>query len=132
MTQLLMTDFFAYTRRVATQLWKLPKDLESMVRSFLKETIRDEIKSGKQHTMTEYLDDNSASVGEYCFCVDTNKSWFGPFRHKEDALKRANDLVKTNSRTYVQVLSYDSRYLDDRSGNWCDLESVYLYDENEL
>ena len=121
---------FPWAKRTFHQKKELPVVIKTLILSFLKTTVEDEIKSGKQRTMTEFLDDNFE--GDLCYKVfmytDQWSTGYGPFRHKEQALKRARDFVQCCPHAEVQVLSYDSRYLGDRSGNWCDEDEVFCYE----
>ena len=110
---------------------ELPTVIRTLVLSFVKATIDDEVKSGVQRTMTEFLDDGP-NQGEFCYEVNVymprrSSASYGPFRFKKEALQRARDIIQTNELVEVQVLSYDSRYLGNRSGNWCDLEEVFTH-----
>ena len=114
-----LKKYFAVTKQVTTQKKCIPTDILATIKSFLRETIEDEINSGKQHTMTEYLSEPFGPTDGNCYVVDTNHGYFGPFRHLQQACCRAQAIVQSKTRTDVQVLIYDSRYLDDRTGNWC-------------
>ena len=114
-----LKKYFAVTKQVTTQKKRIPTDILATIQSFLRETIEDEINSGKQHTMTEYLSEPFGPTTDgNCYVVDTNRGYFGPFRHVKQASRRALAIVLSKTRTDVQVLIYDSRYLDDRTGNW--------------
>ena len=113
-----LKKYFPVTKAVPTLKKRIPKDLLATIKSFLRETVQDEIGSGKQHTMTEFLNEPFPTDDLYCYVVDTDHGSFGPFRHSEQALSRAQTIIKSNTRKVVQVLVYDSRYLNDRLGNW--------------
>ena len=126
-----LKKYFPVTKAVPTLKKRIPKDLLATIQSFLRETVQDEINSGKQHTMTEYLDIDLGVHGEDCYVVETNHGRFGPFRLPEQALRRAEAIVQAGTRRYVHVLVYDFRYLEDRTGNWCDVDCIFCNDPAE-
>ena len=135
MAQTTIPQYFNYTPATHVEKQTLPRDMAGLIKTFNKSTIDSEIQEGKQRTMTEFLDDRPGYYIEFCYVViiysKTRPSIeYGPFRHREEALQRANDLVSCGA-TDVQVLKYDSRYLDDRRGNWIDIEIEWVWNKEE-
>ena len=133
-----LVNYFPWTNRTSHQKKELPTVIKTLVFSFLKTTVEDEIKSGKQRTMEEFLDEDYP--GDLCYQViiyrGDKSTVYGPYRHEEQALARARDFVKFCPNEHssikllhaeIQVLSYDARFLGDRSGNWCDQEQVFYF-----
>ena len=122
-----LTKYFRWVKRTLfLPRVRIPTVIRTLVLSFVKATVDDEVMSGLQRTMTEFL---CYSEGEFCYEVTVytprRTIVYGPFRFKKEALQRARDILHTCEEVEVLVLSYDSRFLGDRSGNWCDLEVVF-------
>ena len=128
-------SYFPWTNRTSHQKKELPTVIKTLVFSFLKTTVDDEIKSGKQRTMEEFLDEDYP--GDLCYRViiyrEVNSTLYGPYRHKEQALKKARDFEQYCPNKYssikllhagIQVGSYDARFLGDRSGYWCEQDVI--------
>ena len=63
-----LTHFFKWTpSRVQKRV--LPRCLETLISSFNKNTTKEDIEEGKQHTMTEYLSQSVENWEEYCYLV---------------------------------------------------------------
>ena len=130
-------DFFPC--KFGRQKQGLPKDIRGLIFSFVKPTTKSEIETGVQRTMTEFLDDNyvrdhSVSMLDFddaCFdvwaCTQGKYRGYGPFRHLDQAITRAESLVRLTEPDSVVAYSYDSRYLDDRKGLWTDTGTVFIY-----
>ena len=122
-----LASYFPWTNRISHQRKELPTVIKTLIFSFLKTTVEDEIKSGKQRTMEEFLDEDYP--GDLCYQViiyrEDKSRLYGPYRHKEQALKKARDFEQYGPKfAEIQVLSYDSRFLGDRTGCWCDLDVI--------
>jgi hypothetical protein len=129
MKQIELTQYFNYTPATFTKS-QIPRDMMELITSFNKSTTESEILEGKQRTMTEFLDD--CLPLEFCYEVTvyskTRTINYGPFRHLEQALQRAKDVVSYGA-TDVQVLKYGSGFLDDRKGNWYDIGVEWVWDK---
>jgi hypothetical protein len=142
--QRVVEEFFKPQRKLSSRpkvverlIWEFVHGPKPMAEKKRLLTVRDEIMCGKQHTMTEYLDDMDESVGEFCYNVQVERNtrlphphnckYYGPFRTYEQAHERASNIAANLDLFYgdvssITVWKYDSRYLDDRKGLWCALE----------
>ena len=124
-TQTRIPDFFSHNP--AKQKQTLPTDIQNLIHSYIntKQTLREEIESGRQHTMTEYIYDRVRQP-QYCYKVvawfyhgpyGTRQEYYGPFRSLKEAEERATSIEQSGKAEKVHFYRYSGEYLRTRKLN---------------